>query len=61
MISLVTGAIARLQRIAVYEREQVIKIADLFLVLAQLNILGARFFGGANSLGLLNWISKEEV
>ncbi len=61
LISLVAGAIARPQGIAVYEREQVIKIADLFLVLAQLNILGAHFFGGANSLGLLNWISKEEV
>ena len=61
LVSLVAGAIARPQGVAVYEREQVIKIADLLLVLAQLNILGAHFFGGANSLGLLSWISKEEV
>ena len=61
LISLVAGAIARPQGVAVYEREQVIKIADLLLILAQLNILGAHFFGSANSLGLLNWISKEEV
>ncbi len=61
LISLVTGAIGRPQGIAVYEREQVIKIADLLLILAQFNILGAHFFGTANSLGLLNWISKEEV
>lgn len=54
-------AIARPQGVAVYEREQVIKIADLLLVLAQLNILGAHFFGSANSLGLLSWISKEEI
>ncbi len=61
LVSLVAGAIARPQGVAVYEREQVIKIADLLLVLAQLNILGAHFFGAANSLGLLSWISKEEV
>ena len=61
LISLVATALARPQGVAVYGREQVIKIADLLLVLAQLNILGAHFFGSANSLGLLNWISKEEV
>lgn len=60
-IALIAGAIARPQGIAVYEREQVIKIADLLLILAQFNILGAHFFGSVNSLGLLNWISKEEV
>lgn len=61
LVSLVAGAIARPQGVAVYEREQVIKIADLLLILAQLNILGAHFLGSANSLGLLSWISKEEV
>ena len=61
LVSLITDAIARPQGVAVYEREQVIKIADLLLVLAQLNILGAHFFGCANSLGLLSWLSKEDV
>ncbi|MEM8832533.1 MAG: DUF3611 family protein [Cyanobacteria bacterium P01_G01_bin.19] len=61
LISLVATAIARPQNLAVYEREQVIKAADLLLVLAQLNILGAHFFGSANSLGLLSWVSKEEI
>ncbi|MCC0179737.1 DUF3611 family protein [Waterburya agarophytonicola K14] len=61
LVSLVAGAIARPQGVAVYEREQVIKIADLLLILAQLNILGAHFLGSANSLGLLSWISKEKV
>ena len=61
LVSLVASAIARPQGIAVYEREQVIKIADLLLILAQFNILGAHFFGSANSLGLLSWLSKEEV
>lgn len=60
-IALIAGAIARPQGIAVYEREQVIKIADLLLILAQFNILGAHFFGSVNSLGLLNWLSKEEI
>ena len=61
LVSLVAGAISRPQGVAVYEREQVIKIADLLLILAQFNILGAHFFGSANSLGLLSWISKEET
>ena len=61
LVSLIASAIARPQGVAVYEREQVVKIADLLLILAQVNILGAHFFGTVNSLGLLNWISKEEV
>ena len=61
LISLISGAIARPQGIAVYDRKEVVKIADLLLVLAQLNILGAHFFGSVNSLGLLNWISKEDL
>jgi len=61
LISLVATAITRPQGVAVYQREQVIKTADLLLILAELNILGAHFFGSANSLGLLSWISKEEV
>ncbi|VEP12458.1 conserved membrane hypothetical protein [Hyella patelloides LEGE 07179] len=61
LVSLVADAIARPQGIAVYDREQVVQIADLLLILAQLNILGAHFFGSANSLGLLSWLSKEEV
>lgn len=61
LVSLVADAIARPQGVAVYEREHIITSADIFLVLAQLNILGAHLFGTANSLGLLSWISKEEV
>lgn len=61
LISLVVTAISRPQGVAVYNREQVIKTADILLILAQLNILGAHFFGSANSLGLLSWISREEV
>lgn len=61
LVSLVASAISRPQGVAVYEREQVIKIADLLLILAQFNILGAHFFGSANSLGLLSWLSKEET
>lgn len=61
LVSLVANSIAKPQGIAVYEREQTIQIADLLLILAQLNILGAHCFGSVNSLGLLSWISKEEV
>jgi uncharacterized membrane protein len=61
LVTLVAAAISRPQGVAVYERENVVRSADLFLVLAQFNILGAHFFGSINSLGLLSWISKEEV
>ena len=61
LVSLVANAIAKPQGVAVYDREQTIQIADLLLILAQLNILGAHCFGSVNSLGLLSWISKEEV
>ena len=61
LVSLVTDAIARPQGVAVYEREHIITSADILLVLAQLNILGAHFFGAVYSLGLVSWISKEEV
>lgn len=55
------AATARPQGVAVYDREQVIQTVDILLILAQVNILGAHVFGSANSLGLLSWISKEEV
>lgn len=61
LVSIVATAIARPQGVAVYEREQVIQSADLLSILAQLNILGAHIFGSANSLGLLSWLSREEV
>lgn len=61
LVAVIIGAISRPQGVAVYEREQVVKIADLFLISAQLNIAIAHFFGSVGSLGLLNWISKEEV
>lgn len=61
LVALVADAISRPQGVAVYERENVVRSADLLLILAQFNILGAHFFGSLNSLGLLSWISKEEV
>ncbi|MBW4534385.1 MAG: DUF3611 family protein [Pleurocapsa minor HA4230-MV1] len=61
LVTLVADAISRPQGVAVYKRENVVRSADLLLILAQFNILGAHFFGSLNSLGLLSWISKEEV
>lgn len=59
IISIIAKAIAQPQGVVVYNPEKIIRPADLFLVLASLNILGAHFLGSVNSLGLLNWISKE--
>ncbi|PSB06453.1 hypothetical protein C7B62_22810 [Pleurocapsa sp. CCALA 161] len=61
LVSLVANAIARPQGLAVFEREHIITVADLLLVLAQVNILGAHFFGSANCLGLLSWILRAEI
>jgi uncharacterized membrane protein len=58
-VSVVAEALAKPQTETVYQPEKAIRTADLFLVLANINILGAHFLGSLNSLGLLNWITKE--
>jgi Protein of unknown function (DUF3611) len=32
---------------------------DLFLILAEVNLIGAHILGSVDSLELLNWITKE--
>lgn len=58
-VSVVAEALAKPQSERVYQPERAIETADLFLVLANINILGAHFLGSLNSLGLINWITKE--
>jgi hypothetical protein len=59
VVAILAKAIAQPQGVAVYEPEKIVRAMDLFLVLANVNIAGAHFLGAVNSLGLLNWITRE--
>ncbi len=49
-------SLAQPQGVAVYNPENVIRSLDIFVMLANINMIGAHFFGGVTSLGLLEWI-----
>ena len=59
VVSILATAIAQPQTVPVYEPQQAIETADLFLDFVNVTILGAHALGAINSLGLLNWITKE--
>jgi Protein of unknown function (DUF3611) len=44
------------QAMAAYAPENVIRSLDIFVTLANVNLIGAHFFGAVTSLGLLNWV-----
>jgi hypothetical protein len=52
-------AIARPQGVAIYDRENIVRQMDLFLILADVNLIGAHILGSVDSLGLLRRITKE--
>ncbi len=58
VIAVLSKALALPQGVAVYKPENVIRSLDLFVVLANVNLIGAHFAGGATSLGLLNWLDR---
>ncbi len=59
VVSIIAQAIAQPQGTRVYEPQQAIETADLFLDFVNVTILGAHALGTINSLGLLNWITRE--
>lgn len=59
VVSIIATAIAQPQTVPVYEPQQAIETADLFLDFVNVTILGAHALGTINSLGLLNWITQE--
>ena len=59
VVSIIAQAIAKPQTVAIYEPQQAIETADLFLDFVSVTVLGAHALGTINSLGLLNWITKE--
>ena len=59
IVSIIAQAIAQPQSAPIYEPQQAIETADLFLDFVNTTVLGAHALGAINSLGLLNWITKE--
>ncbi|MGB3263546.1 MAG: DUF3611 family protein [Microcoleus sp.] len=46
------------QALAAYTPENVIRSLDIFVMLANVNLIGAHFFGAVTSLSLLNWVEE---
>jgi Protein of unknown function (DUF3611) len=46
------------QAIAAYTADNVIRSLDVFVALANVNMIGAHLFGAVTSLGLLNWVDE---
>ena len=46
------------QTMAAYTPENVIRSLDIFVTMANVNLIGAHFFGAVTSLGLLNWVEE---
>ncbi|MEP6487736.1 DUF3611 family protein [Microcoleus vaginatus GB2-A3] len=44
------------QAMTAYSPENVIRSLDIFVTMANVNLIGAHFFGAVTSLGLLNWV-----
>ena len=59
VVTIIAEAIAQPQGKNIYEPQQAIETADLFLDFVNVTILGAHSLGTINSLGLLNWITRE--
>jgi Ca2+/Na+ antiporter len=58
-VSIILGkAVAQPQGVAIYQPENVIRSLDIFVMLANVNMIGAHFFGGVTSLGLLYWLEE---
>ncbi|MEH2069697.1 MAG: DUF3611 family protein [Nostoc sp.] len=58
-VAIILGkALAQPQGVAIYQPENVIRSLDVFVLLANVNMIGAHFFGGVTSLGLLYWVEE---
>jgi uncharacterized membrane protein YidH (DUF202 family) len=58
VIAVLSKTLAIPQGLAVYRPENVIRSLDIFVVLANVNLIGAHLVGSATSLGLLNWLDQ---
>ncbi|MGL5875749.1 MAG: DUF3611 family protein [Xenococcaceae cyanobacterium] len=58
-IAILGKSLAQPQGVAIYNQEKIVRTMDLFLILADVNLIGAHIFGSVASLGLLNQVTKE--
>lgn len=58
VVAVLAKALALPQGVAVYRPENAIRSLDIFVALANVNLIGAHFVGGVTSLGLLNWLEQ---
>lgn len=58
VVVVLAKALAQPQGVAVYNPESIIRSLDIFVMLANVNMIGAHFFGGVTSLGLLEWVEQ---
>lgn len=58
VVAVLAKALALPQGVAVYQPRNAIRSLDIFVVLANVNMIGAHFVGGITSLGLLNWLEQ---
>ncbi|MDJ0736494.1 MAG: DUF3611 family protein [Nostocaceae cyanobacterium] len=56
VIAVLAKSLAHPQGMTVYTPKTIVRSLDLFLILADVNIMGAHVLGVVNSLGLLNWL-----
>jgi hypothetical protein len=50
--------LAQPQGVAIYNPRNIIPTLDIFVILANTNMIGAHLFGSVNSLWLLNWMDQ---
>ncbi|MBD2169300.1 DUF3611 family protein [Calothrix membranacea FACHB-236] len=56
-VAIILGkALSQPQGVTIYQAENLIRSLDIFVMLANVNMIGAHFFGGVTSLGLLYWL-----
>jgi len=51
-------ALAQPQGVAMYNPRNIIPTLDIFVILANVNMIGAHLFGSLNSLWLLSWVDQ---
>ncbi|MEM7554737.1 MAG: DUF3611 family protein [Cyanobacteria bacterium P01_A01_bin.84] len=57
-IAVLTKSLAQPEGVAVYNPRNIVRSLDLFLILADVNIMGAHILGVINSLGLVSWLDS---
>lgn len=58
VVVILAKALAQPQGVAVYRPEYMTRSLDIFVMLANVNMIGAHFFGAVTSLGLLYWVEE---